>query len=363
VLRGDTSEARILLRPIPKAAHDAGGEAMALAGGILVFESAELVLSSGTASIGGWRAPLRSIREWANESGATATARIEDQLARISRPREPILSLAFDRPCLMGVVNITPDSFSDGGDLLDPDAAAAWARALVAAGADILDIGAESTRPGAAPTTPAEQLCRLLPVMARLGDLGVPISIDTRSAEVMAEALAAGASLVNDVSGFRHDADALGVVAEAGVPVILMHSRGGPTEMHHSPSYEDVPIEVLDELAARLVVLEGVGIAPNRIILDPGIGFSKSAAHNIALLSRLSLLHGLGRPLMIGLSRKSFIARFSRDEAVRERLPGSLAGALWALQQGAQMLRVHDVAETRQAIALWCQLVGPAECG
>ncbi len=359
---GIAFEAPLLLRPIPKVAGDAGGEALSLAGGPMVFDTAELISRSATGPAG-WTASLPGLRACARSVGGRAVQHLETALATLHQSRPPILGLGFDRPRLMGIVNVTPDSFSDGGDHSDAGRAVAHAQGLVRAGADVLDIGAESTRPGAVPTPPAEQLRRLLPVLVGIADAGVPISVDTRSAVVMREVIAAGASLINDVSGFRHDADALGVVAEAGVPVVVMHSRGGPTEMHRAPAYEDVALEVHDELAGRLEVLVAAGVERRRIILDPGIGFSKTAAHNIDLLSRLSLLLGLGCPLMVGLSRKSFIAGFSRDEAVGDRLAGSLAGALWALQQGAQMLRVHDVRETRQAIALWRRLVGADEGG
>ena len=226
---------------------------------------------------------------------------------------------------------------------------------LMAAGADIIDIGGESTRPGAAEVAVAEEIARTAPVIAalRAGGLDVPVSIDTRKAAVAAAALAAGAAWVNDVTALRHDAGMAGLVAAQGCPVILMHSIAAPQTMQDDPVYDDVLLDVYDALAARVAVAEAAGISRNRIAVDPGIGFGKTLAHNLALLGRLSLFHNLGLPVLLGASRKRFIGTLSAETEASRRLPGSLAVALAGVAQGVQMIRVHDVAETRQALNLW----------
>lgn len=282
----------------------------------------------------------------------SAFAGIAEAPAALSAPRPAWAGLAADRPLVMGVINITPDSFSDGGVHLDPDAAIASGRRMFEDGADIVDLGAESTRPGAAPLELAEEHRRLLPVLRALVAHG-PVSVDTRNALTMRAALDAGARVVNDVSALTHDALALATVAEAGCPVVLMHMRGTPATMQARTDYRDVAAEVFAELAARIAAAEAAGIARASIVADPGIGFAKTAAQNLELLDRLAGLHGLGVRLMAGASRKSFIGRFAGVPEPANRLPGSLAAALFALARGAQLLRVHDVAATVQAVRLW----------
>jgi dihydropteroate synthase len=254
----------------------------------------------------------------------------------------------------MGILNVTPDSFSDGGRFLAAEAALAQARAM-AEGAEIIDIGGESTRPGAVEVEVEEEIARTAPVIRALheGGLTAPISIDTRKAPVAKAALEAGASIVNDVSAFDFD-PALGpLVAGSGVPVILMHAQGVPASMQDDPRYADVLLDVYDALATRLARAEALGIDRARIMLDPGIGFGKTQGHNLALLRGLSLFHGLGCPILLGTSRKRFIGAIGGAEAPQDRVPGSIATALQGVVQGAQVLRVHDVAETRQALRLW----------
>jgi dihydropteroate synthase len=258
----------------------------------------------------------------------------------------------MDRPQIMGILNVTPDSFSDGGRFLDPAAALAQARAMALDGAALLDIGGESTRPGAAEVPVAEEIARTEPVIAALRGAGLPLSIDTRKAEVARAALAAGAAIVNDVSALTFDAGLAGVVAAAGVPLVLMHAQGTPATMQDAPVYDDVLLDVYDWLEARIAAAEAAGIARGRIVVDPGIGFGKTAAHNLALIRGLSLFHGLGCPLLLGASRKRFIGMISGEERADRRVAGSLAVALAGAAQGAQLLRVHDVAETRAALAL-----------
>ena len=249
----------------------------------------------------------------------------------------------------MGVVNITPDSFSDGGRFLDPQAAVSHARQLVAEGADIVDIGGESTRPGAAPVSEDEELGRILPVLEKISDLCV--SVDTRRPGVMKPVLAAGASMINDVQGLT-EPYALEAIAATGCAVCLMHMKGTPATMQREPRYDDVVAEVKTFLRGAVRKARFAGIGADRIVVDPGFGFGKTAGHNLQLLRRLGEFADLEVPLMAGLSRKSTIGKLT-GRPVEERLAGSLVMALLALQGGAKILRVHDVKETRDVIAVW----------
>ncbi|SDE12296.1 dihydropteroate synthase [Paracoccus isoporae] len=269
-------------------------------------------------------------------------------LARLTAPRAPVCGIAMDRPALMGIVNATPDSFSDGG-LYD---GVAQARALSAQGTDILDIGGESTRPGAVRIADAEEIARILPVIEALRGQ-VPISVDTRKAGVARAAIAAGAGMVNDVSGFDFDPDLASVVAESGLPVCLMHAQGVPETMQDDPRYDDVLLDVYDALAARIDHAGAAGIPRDRIVVDPGIGFGKTLAHNLAILNRIGLFHALGCTVLLGASRKRFIGEVTGLSDPLERGPGSLAVTLAAVAQGVQIHRVHDVAMTGQGLALW----------
>ena len=281
-------------------------------------------------------------------------------LERLAAARPDLCGLTLDRTRLMGILNVTPDSFSDGGDHATRAAAVAQARALVAAGAEILDIGGESTRPGATEVAVADEIARVAPVVAELRAAGLttPISIDTRKAAVARAALAEGADMINDVSALSFDPDLAGVVAEAGVPLCLMHARGTPAEMQRAPRYDDVVAEVYDALEARVAAAQAAGIARDRLLVDPGIGFGKDLSHNLALLRALGVYHGLGLPLLVGASRKRFIGTVSGAESPKARMPGSVAVALMAAQQGAHVLRVHDVKETRQALSLHRAVMG-----
>ncbi|SDW69396.1 dihydropteroate synthase [Roseicitreum antarcticum] len=276
--------------------------------------------------------------------------------------RAPVDGLTMTRPRLMGIVNATPDSFSDGGRYTSLDAATAHAHALIAAGADILDIGGESTRPGAVDVAEGEEINRTAPVIARLRaeNVTIPISIDTRKAAVAQAAIDAGATIVNDVSAMTYDPEMAATVARAGVWLCLMHAQGAPRTMQLAPRYDDVVADVYGFLAERVAAAHGGGIAPDRLIVDPGIGFGKTTAHNLALLQNLSALHGLGCPILLGASRKRFIGEVGGAGIAAARMPGSVAVALFGAGQGAQILRVHDVAETRQALYLWQALSDPA---
>jgi dihydropteroate synthase len=256
----------------------------------------------------------------------------------------------------MGILNVTPDSFSDGGDHLDPGVAIAAGLQMIEDGAGLLDIGGETTSPGSPDLAPSDEIARVVPVIAGLRDAGVPISVDTRNAVTMKAALEAGATIVNDVSALQHDPDSARVVADWGCPVILMHMRGTPATMNSLASYGDVGAEVAAELAERLALAEAAGVAREQIMLDPGIGFAKNAEQNVALLRNLAPLRALGRPLLIGVSRKRFIGALSGVPHPKDRLGGSLAAGLFAVSQGARVLRVHDVAATAAAIRVWSAL-------
>lgn len=257
----------------------------------------------------------------------------------------------LDRPLIMGVINVTPDSFSDGNHYLRTDAALAHARRLIDEGADLLDIGGESTRPGAAPVALDEERRRVLPVITALADSGVAISIDTQKPELMREAVAAGAAMVNDVNGFQKPG-ALAAVAGSGCAVCIMHRQGDPRTMQQAPRYGDVVAEVRGYLEGRIAAAETAEIARSRIVVDPGFGFGKTLAHNLELLRRLDEFAELGVPLLAGLSRKSMIGAVT-GRGTGERVFGSVAAALIAVQRGAAIVRVHDVAATRDALAVW----------
>jgi dihydropteroate synthase len=257
----------------------------------------------------------------------------------------------------MGVVNVTPDSFSDGGLYFDPEAAIAHGRELAAAGADILDVGGESTRPGAEEVPAEEELRRVVPVVEGLADGETTISVDTSKAAVAAAAIDDGATIVNDVTALRGDPEMAALCAERGATVVLMHMLGEPRTMQQDPRYDDVVAEVKAFLAERLEAATAAGIAEERIWLDPGIGFGKTAAHNMELLRRLGELRELGRPLVVGTSRKSFIGKVDGSPA-GERLGGTIASSVLAAAEGAEVLRVHDVAEMRQALAVATAVLG-----
>ncbi len=257
------------------------------------------------------------------------------------------------RPLLMGIVNVTPDSFSDGGQNLQVDRAVEHALQLEADGADILDLGAESTRPGAAPVPLETELARLLPVVERLaGRVKVPLSIDTYKAEVARQALAHGAKIVNDISGLQFDPEMLAVVAAAKAGVVCMHIQGTPQTMQENPHYEAVVPEIVQYFEERLQVMQAAGISPGQVVFDPGIGFGKTAEHNLEILSGIAALQSLGRPLLIGHSRKGFLKRVL-GRTVDERLSGTIGVSIALAEQGAEILRVHDVAAMRDALLAW----------
>ncbi|MCD9148462.1 dihydropteroate synthase [Pseudophaeobacter flagellatus] len=273
---------------------------------------------------------------------------------RLSFRRAAIAGLDMTRPQIMGILNVTPDSFSDGGRSIGVAAGLSAAQRLISDGANILDIGGESTRPGAKFVPEAEEITRTAPVISAIRAVSsVPISIDTRKAQVAMEALDAGAQLINDVSGFTYDAALAPLAAQAGVSVCVMHAQGSPETMQDDPKYANVLLDVYDFLASQVDRLEATGVLRDQIVVDPGIGFGKTQAHNLALLKGLSLFHGLGCPILLGVSRKKFIGSIGKAPEADKRAPGSIALALAGVAEGVQLLRVHDVAETVQALHLW----------
>jgi dihydropteroate synthase len=260
---------------------------------------------------------------------------------------------ALDRPRVMGIVNVTPDSFSDGGHRLELQAAIDAGMAMAAEGADIVDVGGESTRPGAEPVTPEVEQDRVVPVIRALAAAGHCVSVDTRNAATMRAALAAGARIVNDVMALAYDPLAARVVADSGCPVVLMHMRGSFATMYAEARYSDVAAAIRDELGGRIEAAIRAGVRPAQIAVDPGIGFAKQPAHSLAALRGVSELAGLGYPVVVGASRKSFIGAVTREPDAGRRLGGSLAAALFAVSRGASILRVHDVRETVQALSVW----------
>lgn len=306
-----------------------------------------------------WFDRVEVLRRGAKPQVRPASDLPSDLRDSLTRPRAPLAGLTLDRPRLMGIVNVTPDSFSDGGRFFDPTVATTHGRALMAAGAEIVDVGGESTRPGAEDVPETDEIARTAPVIAALRAAlpGTVLSIDTRKAAVARAALDAGAGIVNDVSALTHDPDVASVVAAAGVPVVLMHARGKPRTMQDDPRYDDVLLDVYDHLALRIAAAQAAGIPEDRIVIDPGIGFGKTAAHNLALIRRLSLFHALGCAVMVGASRKRFIGTIAGVPEAGRRVAGSVAVALAGIAQGAQILRVHDVDETRQAAAVWAALI------
>ena len=263
-------------------------------------------------------------------------------------------TIRLDQPQIMGILNVTPDSFSDGGRFLDkPDAAMEHGSDMLASGAAIIDVGGESTRPGAAAVWEGDELKRVVPVIEKLVNAGAAVSIDSRRSSVIEAALKAGAGIVNDVSALRHDPRSMEVVARSGVPVVLMHAPGGAGDLHADGNYRDVVLDVFDSLRASRDAAIAGGIDRAKIMLDPGLGFGKSLAENLALINALPLFHALGQPLLLGGSRKRMIGALSAEAPTHKRMGGSLVLALRGFDAGVQLLRVHDVAETVQALHVW----------
>ncbi|SLN40061.1 Dihydropteroate synthase [Roseovarius gaetbuli] len=323
-------------RPIARTDHARPSGALCLAGGWCWFDTVEVLHRDAPSYL------------------MPAADLPEDIREHLTAPRAPMAGIGFDAPRIMGILNVTPDSFSDGGQHFDPAVAIAHASAMADQGAAMIDVGGESTRPGAPAVEIEDEIARTQPVIAAIrSEIATPISIDTRKAPVARAARGAGADLINDVAGLTFDPDLAPYAVESGLPVCIMHAQGTPETMQRDPRYDNVVLDVYDWLAARIDALVALGIARAAIMTDPGIGFGKTQAHNLALLQNLSLFHGLGCPILLGASRKRFIGDLSQTPIAADRVPGSLAVALGGVAQGVQMLRVHDVAETRAALQLW----------
>ncbi len=331
----------IYARPLVQTGAVRPDDALTLAGGWGWFTHVELLSRGAAPRVCVWR-------------DAPAEA-----LARLTAVRPAWAGLSMDTPRLMGILNVTPDSFSDGGQLTDAEAAFAAATRM-ATEVDILDIGGESTRPGATDVADDEEIRRTVPLITALRAVGnsKAISIDTRKAKVAQAALRAGAIIVNDVSGLVYDPQLSVEVSASGAPVVIMHSLGTPVLKHDNPHYEDVLLDVYDALAARIAGALAAGIDPDHIVIDPGIGFGKTRAQDLDLLRGIAVFHGLGHPILLGASRKRIIGTISGESNTKRRAPGSIAIALAAVAQGVQILRVHDTAETAQALALWRAVTG-----
>ena len=343
---------RTLIRPTAFVDSPFGldGKVARLAGGMNWFSSVELIAVDGHVRVSAELVSVESVE-----------SHFDDDMARqwnaLTSPRAPLQlgerTIRLDQPQVMGIVNTTPDSFSDGGRFADANAAAEAGADMAANGAAIIDVGAESTRPGASMVWEGDEIERVVPVIRQLAAGGAAVSADTRKADVMTAALGTGARMINDVSALTYDDRSAGIVAAAGVPVVLMHHNGPPESMQDDPRYDDVLVEVYLWLEQRIAAAEEAGIKRENILIDPGFGFGKKLTHNLELMNGLALFHSLGCPLVLGASRKRTIGALSGEAPVDKRLGGSIAFALKAAEQGVQVLRVHDVFETVQALRVW----------
>ena len=334
--------------------HD--GESLRLAGTMIWFSQIEYIQRDATStqrrlvSVSGWDAFAASLSDTDRERCALL-------LENIAVPRAALQmgarTIRLDQPHVMGIINATPDSFSDGGKNFDADVAADAAFKMSSAGAAIIDVGGESTRPGAALIWEGEELGRVEPLIRKLAGAGTAISIDTRKASVMEGAIKAGATMINDISALLYDDRALEVAQASNVPVVLMHAPSQSSDPHKDGVYDDVVCDVFDWLEQRVLAVEAAGISRDRILVDPGIGFGKSLSENLSIINNLSMYHALGCTILFGASRKRLIGALSNEAAADERLGGSIFLAMKAVEQGAQIVRVHDAAETVQAIQVW----------
>ena len=343
---------RTLIRPTGFVDSPFGydGKVARLAGGMNWFAAAELVRVEGKKRISTELVPVEGIESRFDDD-------MRAQWEALTSVRPPLQLgervIRLDQPQVMGIINATPDSFSDGGQFADAAAAAAAGANMAAQGAAIIDVGGESTRPGARSIWEGDEIERIVPVIKQLVAGGAAVSVDTRKADVMTAAVAAGARMINDVSALTYDQRSGETAAAAKVPVVLMHHQGAPEMMQDDPRYDDVLVEVYLWLEERITAAVEVGIASEHILIDPGFGFGKNVAHNLELMNGLALFHSLGCPLVLGASRKRTIGALSNEAPADQRLAGSIAFALKAVEQGVQMLRVHDVPETLQALRIW----------
>jgi dihydropteroate synthase len=354
------SGAKAYLRPIQfvDSPVELDGGVDRLAGGLSWFAAYELIVTDGGVRVVETQVPVTGFAEAITALPDALAERVTAVRARMTAPRAPLTLgdrvIRFDQPQVAGILNVTPDSFSDGGaHVRDPARAAAAGVAMASAGAALIDVGGESTRPGADAVWEGDEIGRVVPAIERLSAAGTAVSIDTRKAGVMEAALAAGAHMVNDVAALLWDDRALDVVAKAGCPVVLMHSPDPKSGPHGEHRYADAATEVYDWLEARIDAVVAGGVARDRILVDPGIGFGKTVQINLQLINALAMFQGLGCPLMLGVSRKRMIGALSGEAPAAQRLAGSIALALRGVELGAQILRVHDVAETVQALRVW----------
>jgi dihydropteroate synthase len=332
------------------------GDSLRLAGTMLWFSQIEFISRDAATT----QRKLVAVREWDAFVAAlpqSARARCAMLLERITAPRAALQMgthrVSLEQPQVMAIINATPDSFSDGGKNLDTDIAAKAAVAMSTAGAAIIDIGGESTRPGAPLIAEGEELNRVAPLIRRLAGAGTAISIDTRKAPVMEGALQAGATMINDISALLYDDRAVDVARNSNVPVVLMHAPSQSNDPHKDGVYDDVVYDVFDWLEQRVSAVEAAGLSREMILVDPGIGFGKTLADNLAIINNLAIYHGLGCALLFGASRKRLIGALSNEAEAADRLGGSIFLAIKAVEQGAHIVRVHDAAETIQAIKVW----------
>jgi dihydropteroate synthase len=343
---------RSLLRPTALVdspfGHD--GKVARLAGGLNWFAAVELIGIDGNKRVSAELVPVEGIESRFDDDMAGQWKALTAQRSALQLGERTI---RLDQPQVMGIVNATPDSFSDGGQFADAGAAASAGADMASEGAAIIDVGGESTRPGAKPVWEGDEIERIAPIIRQLSAGGAAVSVDTRKADVMTAAMKAGARMINDVSALTYDDRSAGVIAAAGVPVVLMHHKGPPESMQDDPRYDDVLVEVYLWLEERIAVAEEAGIAREKILIDPGFGFGKKLAHNLELMNGLSLFHSLGCPIVVGASRKRTVGALSGEAPADKRLGGSIAFALKAIEQGVQVVRVHDVFETVQALRVW----------
>ena len=328
--------------------HD--GKVARLAGGLNWFAAAELIKLEGQKRASTELVRVEGIEDRFDEDLAAQWATLTSTRPALQLGERTI---RLDQPQVMGIVNVTPDSFSDGGQFAEPSAAAETGADMARDGAAIVDVGGESTRPGAKTVWEGDEIERIAPVIRQLAAGGTAVSVDTRKADVMTSALEAGARMVNDVSALTYDDRSASVIAASSAPVVLMHHQGPPETMQDDPRYDDVLVEIYLWFEERIAAAQGAGIARDKILIDPGFGFGKNVAHNLELMNGLALFHSLGCPLVVGASRKRTIGALSGEAPHDRRLGGSIAFAIKAAEQGAQILRVHDVFETVQALRIW----------
>lgn len=347
---------KIYVQPLGllRGCSDSNGIFLRIAGGDVYFSALRIFIRNAD-GISEQIISVSSLDEYLQKQKSEIRSEIKDLIENISKERPTLklkggLVLDWHKPLIQGVLNVTPDSFSDGGKFADHERSLSHARHMISAGVDIIDVGGESTKPGAVTVSIDVEKGRVLPVIADIARLNIPISIDSRNAEVMSAAMSAGSHLINDVSALTYDQDSTKVVADGGAPVILMHAQGAPETMQDDPKYQNILLDIYDYLEARIKHCLDSGVSKNNIIVDPGIGFGKTVEHNLQIIAGLTIFHSLGVPLLLGVSRKSFIGKITGEEVAEKRISGSVAAALSCVEKGVQIIRVHDVEQTAQAL-------------